>query len=222
MRLRLLWEDWREVLNSTTKNTLTAFISLLINLVIACVIVWAVSNTGVLLKGYDSMYHVYRGDWIMKSIEAGEVWPLYNPVWYSGVELMRYWPPVAAYLMAFCQFIAKSIPWLFTSNYVFDGFAVYCGIIYLIGAVTWNIAGFVKNRPVLGVLFGIMWFFMPQSMHVLFTEGNLPRSLIMVIFPLAFVIQFTGFSSASDSCCAGWLLNERNFPFPCAQRRPGI
>ena len=187
MRLRLLWEDWREVLNSTTKNTLTAFISLLINLVIACVIVWAVSNTGVLLKGYDSMYHVYRGDWIMKSIEAGEIWPLYNPVWYNGVELMRYWPPVAAYLMAFCQFIAKSIPWLFTSNYVFDGFAVYCGIIYLIGAVTWNIAGFVKNRPVLGVLFGIMWFFMPQSMHVLFTEGNLPRSLIMVIFPLAFV-----------------------------------
>ena len=174
-------------MDSTIKKTVYAFSSLLINLVIACLIVIAVSRTGVLLKGYDSMYHLYRGDWIMKSLEAGDIWPLYNPVWYNGVELMRYWPPVAAYLMAFCQFIAKSMPLVFTSNYVFDGFAVYCGMVYLLGAVTWNIAGAVKNRPLLGILFGIMWFFMPQSLHVMFTEGNLPRCLIMAVFPLAFV-----------------------------------
>lgn len=133
------------------------------------------------------MYHIYRGDWILNSVESGDVWPLYNPVWYNGVELMRYWPPVAAYLMAFCQFIARSIPVLFPSYYVFEGFAVYCGFVYLIGAISWNIVGYIKQRPIFGVIVGAIWFFMPQSIYVLFTEGNLPRSLIMAVFPLAFV-----------------------------------
>ena len=133
------------------------------------------------------MYHVYRGDWLLNSLENGDAWPLYNPVWYNGVELMRYWPPVAAYLMSFCLFVARSLPALFTDNYVFEGFAVFSGVIYLLGAVTWNIAGFIKKRPVLGVIFGILWFFMPQSQYVLLTEGNLPRCVIMAVFPLAFV-----------------------------------
>ena len=174
-------------MNSKSKTIVTAVISVLINLAIACGIIWAVSRSGILLKGSDSMYHVYRGDWILKSIESGDVWPLYNPVWYNGVELMRYWPPVAAYLMAFSQFVARSLPQFFTAEYVFEGFAVYSGIIFLLGALTWNITGFVKKRPVMGIIFGIIWFFMPQSLHVLFAEGNLPRSIILAIFPLSFL-----------------------------------
>ncbi len=187
MKLKSPFRDWRRVLEPRTKKIITAGISILINLIIACGIIWAVSRSFVLFKGSDSMYHVYRGDWILKSVESGDVWPLYNPVWYNGVELMRYWPPVTAYLMAFCQFIARSMPFLFPSNYVIEGFAVFCGVIYLLGALTWNIAGFIKNRPVLGVVFGVFWFFMPQSSYVLFTEGNLPRVLIMSLFPLAFI-----------------------------------
>ena len=143
-------------MNSTAKNTIIVFISLILNVAIACGIIWAVSRSGVLLKGSDSMYHVYRGDWLLNSLENGDAWPLYNPVWYNGVELMRYWPPVAAYLMSFCLFVARSLPALFTDNYVFEGFAVFSGVIYLLGAVTWNIAGFIKKRPVLGVIFGIL------------------------------------------------------------------
>lgn len=174
-------------MNSTTKKTIIAILSVFINLAVAFGIIWAVSRSGVLIKGSDSMYHVYRGDWILNSVESGDLWPLYNPVWYNGVELMRYWPPIAAYLMAFCQFVARSLPSIFTENYVFEGFAVYSGVIYLLGALTWNIAGFIKNRPVMGVIIGMIWFFMPQSQYVLLTEGNLPRCIIMSIFPLAFV-----------------------------------
>jgi hypothetical protein len=82
-------EDWRRVLNSKVKNIIIAFISILINIALACGVIWAVSRSGVLIKGSDSMYHVYRGDWILNSIESGDIWPLYNPVWYNGVELMR-------------------------------------------------------------------------------------------------------------------------------------
>ena len=171
----------------TTKKTITAFISLFINLFVACVIVWVVSRGEVLFNGSDTMYHIYRGDWILKSVEAGDIWPLYNPIWYNGVELMRYWPPVAAYVMAFCQFIARSFPVIFPSYYVFEGFAVYCGLVHLVGAFSWTTVGFIKNRPFFGALIGVLWFFMPQSLYVMFTEGNLPRCLIMAVFPLAFV-----------------------------------
>ena len=174
-------------MNSKAKNIVVAIISVILNIAVAFGVIWAVSRSGVLIKGSDSMYHVYRGDWILNSIESGDKWPLYNPVWYNGVELMRYWPPIAAYLMAFCQFVARSLPSVFPDYYVFEGFAVYSGIIYLLGALTWNIAGFVKKRPITGMIFGILWFFMPQSLHVLFAEGNLPRSIIMAVFPLAFL-----------------------------------
>ena len=174
-------------MNSTTKNTITVFVSLLINVAIACGIIFTVSRCGILFRGSDSMYHVYRGDWLLKSVEAGDIWPLYNPVWYNGVELMRYWPPIAAYLMAFCQFIARSLPVIFTENYVFEGFAVYCGAVYFIGSLSWTVVGIVKDRRALSVVLGILWFFMPQSLHVLFAEGNLPRILIMSVFPLAFL-----------------------------------
>lgn len=172
---------------SNKASKIVLILSFFINLLISVVIIGVVSRSGVLFKGSDSMYHIYRGDWVLKSIESGDLWPLYNPVWYNGVELMRYWPPVTAYLMAFCQFIARSLPGFFPDNYIFEGFAVYSGIIYFIGSCTWNIAAYVKRRPVMGLLFGFLWFFMPQSLHVLFAEGNLPRSLILAIFPLAFL-----------------------------------
>lgn len=190
MMSRLQYQDWRRVLEQKdNKRKLIFAISILLNLVIGVVIVGIVSRSGILYKGSDSMYHIYRGDWVLKSVESGDGWPLYNPVWYNGVELMRYWPPVAAYLMAFCQFIARSLPGFFPSYYVFEGFAVFCGIVYLIGAVAWNIAGYVKKRPFLGAVLGFLWFFMPQSLHVLFAEGNMPRSLIMAIFPLTLVFM---------------------------------
>lgn len=187
MTLKLHYQDWRRVLELKTKKTIAFIVSVIVNVAVTCAIVWYVSRSFIMFRGSDTMYHVYRGDWILKSVESGEIWPLYNPVWYNGVELMRYWPPVAAYLMAFCQFIARSLPSVFPADYVVEGYAIYCGVLYLTGAVAWNIAGFVKNRPVLGIFFGAMWFFMPQSLYVLFVEGNLPRCLIMAIFPLAYV-----------------------------------
>ena len=176
-------------MENKTRTRVLEFINIIANIAVAVVIVLLVSRSAILFSGQDSMYHVYRGDWVLNSVENGDTWPLYNPLWYNGVELMRYWPPAAAYLMAFCQFIARSLPSVFTCNYVFEGFAVYCGFIYLLGALTWNIAGIVKKRRVLGAVFGFLWFLMPQSIYVLFGEGNLPRSLIMSVFPLAFLFM---------------------------------
>ena len=172
-----------------TKRVLFFCADILINLAIAAVIVWIAKQNVLLINGSDTMYHVYRGDWVFGEISNGNLWPLYNPVWYNGVELMRYWPPAAAYLMAFCRWTASMIPGFSDTGSVFGAFAVYCGFIYFIGAVAWNIVGLRKNRMVFGTLAGILWFFMPTSIYVLFGEGNLPRSLIMAVFPLLFLFM---------------------------------
>lgn len=170
-----------------TKRALFICADVLINLAVTVLVVWFIKQNALLFKGSDSMYHVYRGSWVYSGISSGNAWPLFNPVWYNGVELMRYWPPAAAYLMAFSQWIASFIPQFADTGNAFAGYAVYCGFIYFIGAVSWNIAGIRKNRPVFGMVAGVLWFFMPTGLNVLFNEGNLPRSLIMAVFPLFFL-----------------------------------
>ena len=169
------------------KRTLIFCADILINLVIAVLIVWLVKTNVLLFKGADSMYHIYRGGWVLDGLSSGNAWQLYNPIWYNGVELMRYWPPAAAYLMAFCRWIASFIPGFGDTGMAYGGFAVYCGFIYFIGATSWNIVGLRKKRQIFGTVAGILWFFMPTGIYVLFSDGNLPRSLIMAFFPLAFL-----------------------------------
>ena len=171
-------------MENKAKRTVYIALSIAINIAVAVFVVLLVSKTAVAAKGSDTMYHIYRGDWLLNSMAAGDSWPLYNPVWYNGVELMRYWPPLAAYTMAL-SILAGTLLKL-DSMAVFSGFAVYCGIVYLVGAISWNVAGYLKKRPYTGLFLGVLWFFMPQSIYVLFGEGNLPRALIMAVFPLMF------------------------------------
>jgi len=170
-----------------TKRALFICADVLINLAVTVLIVLLVKKNVLLFKGADSMYHVYRGGWVLDGLKSGNLWQLYNPIWYNGVELMRYWPPAAAYLMAFCRWIAAFIPSFADTGVAYGGFAVYCGFIYFIGATSWNIVGYRKNRLLFGTVAGILWFFMPTGIYVLFSDGNLPRSLIMAFFPLAFL-----------------------------------
>ena len=46
-----------------------------------------VSKNGVYPSGSDTMYHIYRGDYVYNSIKAGNWYPLYDYMWYNGVEL---------------------------------------------------------------------------------------------------------------------------------------
>lgn len=181
---------WRRAVDTKAdriKRALFICADVLINLAVTVLIVLLVKKNVLLFKGADSMYHVYRGGWVLDGLKSGNLWQLYNPIWYNGVELMRYWPPAAAYLMAFCRWIAAFIPSFADTGAAYGGFAVYCGFIYFIGATSWNIVGYRKNRPLFGTVAGILWFFMPTGIYVLFSDGNLPRSLIMAVFPLLFL-----------------------------------
>lgn len=141
------------------------------------VVLWVCWN-GVYPSGSDTMYHVYRGDFVYRSILGGDWWPSYNPMWYNGVQLLRYWAPLPAYFMALCQALAGGDP--------LDGYLVFVGMICFLGALPWLYIGFGTGRPWLGVAVGALWFFMPNNLCALFLEGNLARSVSMIFLPLFF------------------------------------
>lgn len=151
-------------------------ISIVVFVAIACAVMYYVSVSGIYPQGYDTMYHIYRGDQLYNSILNGDYYPLINFGWYNGVELMRYWAPLCAYTMAGTQAVC--------GGDMMNGYILYVGVVFMLGALTWIYIGDSKGRPVLGGILGIIWFFMPNNLYALFGEGNLPRALSMVFLPV--------------------------------------
>ena len=144
--------------------------------VIAVIIMRLTANSGVYPSGSDTMYHVYRGQYVYESVSKGTWYPLLNPFWYNGVELMRYWPPLTAYIMAFFDMLAKGD--------IFTGYIYYVGFVFIGGALSWSYIGARLRRNVFGCALGVLWFFIPNNLYALFGEGNLPRALSMIFLPL--------------------------------------
>lgn len=126
--------------------------------------------------GSDTMTHIYRGDMVYNAIKGGNIFPLYDSMWYNGVEVLGYCAPIPLYFMAFCQAAAGGSP--------IDGYLIFVGFIFFVGAMVWMFIGIRKNRMLLCSFVGILWFFMPHNLYVLFFEGNLARALCVVILPL--------------------------------------
>lgn len=143
---------------------------------VSVMVVKIVSQNGTYPAGSDTMYHIYRGDYVYNSIKDGNWYPLYDYMWYNGVELMRYWAPLAAYFMAFCEMLA--------GGNMLIGYLIFVGIISVLGVLSWLYIGIRMKRPVLGAFIGFIWFFMPNNLCALFVEGNLARSLSMIFLPL--------------------------------------
>ncbi len=147
---------------------------------IALLIMHLVAQSGVFSIGTDTMFHIYRGEMLYENIGKGNWYPLYDPNWFNGVEIMRYWPPLSPFLYVLCELFAKAfLPYTY-----FGGYYVLCGVIFFGGAIVWHIIGLIMKRPFMGSFLGIIWFFLPHNLFVLFLEGNINRSIDAIFLPL--------------------------------------
>lgn len=144
--------------------------------ILAVIIVLLVSRNGVYPSGSDTLSHIYKGDVLYREIQRGNLYPLFDPMWYNGVDMMRYWAPLPIYALAGCQALAGGSALM--------GYLAYAGLIFFLGALAWLWVGCRHGRPWLGAFLGALWFFMPNNLYALFVEGNLPRALCMVLLPL--------------------------------------
>jgi len=134
-----------------------------------------VSYNGQNPAGHDTLYHLYRGEFLYEEMCKGNWIPLYDGNWYNGVELLRYWAPLSPYLVAGCIALA--------GGSTLGGYLVYVAVVLFFGAVNWLIVGAKVKRLVLGGWIGALWFFIPNNLYTLFGEGNLARSLCMTFMP---------------------------------------
>lgn len=148
---------------------------------IALVIMHFVAQNGLYPEGPDALYHVYRGELVYNGIAEGNWYPLYDPDWYNGVEIMRYYAPLCPYFYALCMAIAK--PFFLGS---FGGYLVFVMMIFFLGAIVWFVIGRIMDRPFLGTIIAVLWFFVPNNLYALFGMGDLSRALCMVFLPIFF------------------------------------
>lgn len=151
--------------------------------VLSVLVGWAVLQSGVYPQGVDTMCHIYKGEVLYGSILDGTWWPLYDPLWYNGVEMMRYWAPLPVYVLAGCQALAGGDPIM--------GYVVFTGIIFFAGALAWHFAGIRLKRRWLGSVVGILWFVTPSNLFALFWEGNLPRSICLALLPVFLYLVYS-------------------------------
>lgn len=157
------------------KVLLLAAIVLLYAVAAFCV-AFLVSRSGTYPAGADTMFYIYRGDFLYRSItQEGNWYPLIDMAWYNGVQTWRYWSPLSAYVLAACQAVMGGSP--------FSGYLLFVGVLYFLSAIVWLILGATHNRPWMGAFLGAIWFLVPNNAFMFFTEGVLARSMSMCVLP---------------------------------------
>lgn len=148
----------------------------LVYLAAAVAVVAMVAVNGVYPSGRDTMFQLYRGDVFYQSWREGVLFPFYDPVWFNGVDLFRFVPPLGGCVLALCQALA--------GGSIYNGYLLFLGLLFFTGALIWLWIGARLERPLLGALVGLLWFFQPYHLRVIFVEGDLFRALAACLIPL--------------------------------------
>jgi len=135
-------------------------------------------------KGSDVFGHIYKADYLYHAILNGEWAPLYSPDWYNGLELFRYWPPFAYYILAGLQFV--------TGGDALLAAIVFIGLCYVTAVFGWLLFGLKEKKFWLAFIVGNLYYFSPDNMRVVFSEGNIPLMFVTAFMPvlLYFVWDF--------------------------------
>ncbi len=147
-----------------------------IGLIISVGISLYLALTSFVPTGNDIFGHLYKAEILYDNLKQWNLYPLYTTEWYNGIQLFRYWPIFTYYVIALINFLTKDI---------FMAYYVYVGLTFFVSYL-----GFVliANREKKGIfiLIGVVYWFLPDCLRVLFGEGNLSRVMIYALLPLFF------------------------------------
>lgn len=160
-------------------SSVKAFVGMLFFAMVAVGILYSMKISGNYPQGTDTLSHLYRADVLLNSIKEGVFYPLYDNMWYNGVELMRYWAPVPLYILAGLEAVAGSM---------LGGYLLFVASVFFVGAVGWLLLGIKLNRVRLSVFVGVIWFFLPENIRLIILDGNLPRVVINTAMPFLLLI----------------------------------
>lgn len=147
-------------------------------------LIFWITRKGTYPWGSDSWYHLFKGNLLYNEIRAGNLFPLYADQWYNGIQPLRYWAPLAHYLLALFEFV--------TGGQIAPAYNLFIGFVFVAGAFGWILWGLKTGRRWLALALALLWFFLPDNLRVLFSEGNLSRVVVTTLFPYL-LLNVTGY-----------------------------
>ncbi len=126
-------------------------------------------------SGGDVYGHLYKSQTLYEQIKEGNLYPLFDPKWYNGIQLFRYWGPFSYYIMSGLLFL--------TNGNVLHAYYLLAAFVFFFGGIPWVLWGNYLNRRGVGTIFGILWFFMPETVRIYFCAGNLPQMITTTMVP---------------------------------------
>ena len=123
----------------------------------------------------DAWGHLVKAVYLREQINDGQFYPDLFPSWYSGQQLLRYFPPLSYYAIVGLDMVTNNI---FTAGNLFIfGTALIGSLSFLLFArrigVFWAVVG------------GVLFLVFPDNLRVAFAEGNLPRLMATALLPAA-------------------------------------
>ena len=166
-------------IDSRAKNHILYYIvGFIILLSVALVTVHFLNLTGSIPWGSDTNGHLYKAQRLYETLKEGQWFLNYDAYWYNGIQPFRYWAPVPYYIIGLFNFFVEDI------QRAYDLFLVF---IFVFGGIAFVLWGKDLKRPKLGILLGILWFFVTNNIRVLYAEGNLPFVMVTTCAPYIFL-----------------------------------
>ncbi len=124
----------------------------------------------------DTWGHLIKAVYLREQIAQGVWYPDLFPEWYSGQQMLRYFPPITYYALVGLNELTDNI--FMAGNYLMFITALVGGVSVLLFAprigLGWATAA------------GIFFVIFPDNLRVAFAEGNLPRIISTALLPAAF------------------------------------
>lgn len=139
------------------------------------------NHTGVYPWGSDTYGHLFKGNILYEALKEGHLFINYHENWYNGVQPFRYWAPLPYYVLAIIN--------LFTNN-IMKTYNLFIVLTFVLGGLGWLCWGYYLRRQNLGLIFAVLWFFVPNNLRVLFSEGNLPYVLVNSLLPVIVLFYY--------------------------------
>lgn len=128
-----------------------ALISMLFLILISVFLALYLKNLGGYPWGVDTYGHIFKADFLYKSIKSGNLYPLLTKYWYNGIQPFRYWAPLSYYILAAFQFIS--------GGDAVNAYFIFVIFIFFIGAMGWLMWGIRGKNVYTALILGIVWFF---------------------------------------------------------------
>lgn len=141
-------------------------------------LVFLMQKNNAYIRGNDIYGHLYKARLLYERICEGDIYPIFDKHWYSGITLFTYWPPLSYYFIAFLMF-------LFGTD-IYKVYFIFSFLMWFLSGSGWVLFAHRENKYVLCTIIGIFYIMFPENCKVFFSEGNVPRIFITMLLPYLF------------------------------------